>query len=379
MYVHLRRLSNVQSVVNLKYGIYMALLILFNTFVKKTIVMTLESKARYTPFIGKKYFTGINKDKFLFIGGHHSCMMSERESKYKCNLQEICGGTDDVECPAYNRLEEGCPLYHDCVEPAKTIKDYNNPKLNDECQKRIKLTCETIYSVWDYIEHHTKRRPNFIFNAIETFRKELGTEIGEFEFYQYLAFANYVQIITSNERNSPEDPIKMEDLEHKDNLAGFESNYNFLEPDIIVVIHFEQIKEIIENKLPNMHHGGEKFTKLEGKGNYFIFAKKDSNLYRSRKFSIARLNKYSKFIEEASLSGYTQENIASAIAYHNKENNNIKYIETYRELNEKYGYPLPESLQKTCNSYIKRIKNDKKGQPLKCYKELDNYFKEQTK
>ena len=128
-----------------------------------------------------------------------------------------------------------------------------------------------------------------------------------------------------------------------------------------------------------MHYGGEKFVELEGKGNYYIFAKKTSSLYKSGVFSITRLNKYSKFIEKVSSSGYSYETIASAIACHNKKYNNIKYIDSYRELEEKYGFPPYKKLQSTCNSYIKRIREGKDGDPLNCYKDLDNYFKEQTK
>lgn len=340
----------------------------------------MNSEARYTPYFGMEYFsTGLNGQQILFIGGQHSCMLSEREDKYKCKRTEICDGTDSFDCPTYRREKEGCPLYEYCQE-LNMIKEYRNIKFNEaECKKRIKLTCETIYSVWDYTKNYAKRRPNFIFNSIESFRNELGTAIGEYDFYQYIAFANYVQVLTSNNKNKPEliDDKYLQGNYDEDNMKGFVSNYNYLKPHVIVVIHFEEIRDKIKNKLPNLRYGGETFVELEGYGDYYIFAKKNSDLYKSNKFSYAKLKKYHKFKINAESKGYKINTIAAAIAYHNKINNGIDYIDSYKELNEKYGCCAWKKLQSTCNKAIERMEKEEttEGKTLKrCLKELDEYF-----
>lgn len=295
--------------------------------------------ATYTPHIGEFYFKEkINKDSYFYLAGHHHCMRSNKKQKYNC-YKENCSVKDkDKVCTYYTRK---CPLYEDC-EKLLTNPNYRkyfqiedeykksieNKFDSDKCRKRIHLACETRFSINDYVTNHLDRTPNFIFKHIEEVRKKLEINIEKYEFYKYIAFANYVQEITTNKENDPE-IIENKYFKNEDNRIGFKENYKLLKPDVIVVLHrfkneeneFLDIKSIILDELCNINDPFIELVNLSEEGKYYILAKTSSKLY-NHYISGGVISKYSNFITEArkiyNKKGkrlYKDEAIAGVIAY----------------------------------------------------------------
>ena len=322
-------------------------------------------KAKYPPHIGEEYNNGITGiGKILFVGGHHHCLYSNRLSKYKCSIAKgkVCN-IENEECPTFARPNIGCPLQELC-------RSKEDEKYNEEiCSQRIQLCCETRYSVWDYVKNHNEQTLNFIFGAIEEFRQKLCSVIDSYKFYKHLAFANYVQRITTNSKNSPI-TIEQADLDYLYNMTGFEANYRTLMPDVIVVIHFKEIKDIIEKRLCNLQDG-ENFVELyelEGQDNkFYVFAQKSSELYKA--FRTNYLLPYSDFIykerkEKHAVTGkqrISDNQIAAVIVYHllDEQKSDIKAIQIYKDLQQSYELFPGEDINKksiSCNKEVNRLR-----------------------
>lgn len=340
--------------------------------------------AIYTPHIGKNYFKEkIDKDSFLFVGGHHHCMLSNRVQKYKCTKNK-CSVNDNIVCTYY---EKECPLFNDCFnltnnstykETFNLKDDYINSikyKFDEnKCKKRINLSCETRYSIHDYVNNYKERTPNFIFKNIEEVRRKLKIEKDKIEFYEYLAFVNFVQEITTNEENDPE-KIEPEYLDNVGNMPGFKSNFKLLEPSVVIVLRFNKIKdkilfELNNNEDPFNEDPFIELSTLSEKDKYYVLARKSSQLYQ-RYMSGGILSRYSNFIEEArktvKIDGqrtYKDTEIAGIIAYHlGQKNIKLTRKELCKILQDDYDLfsnEEIESIETIINDKVRRIKNGNK-------------------
>lgn len=342
------------------------------------------TSARYTPYIGINYFKEkINGDSLLFVGGHHHCMLSNRVQKYKCTKIK-CSVNDNIVCTYY---EKKCLLYNDCFKLVKNseykelfnLKDkYINLIENkfdiNKCKERINLSCETRYSIHDYVNNYKERTPNFIFKSIEEVRRKLKIEKDKIEFFKYLAFVNYVQEITTNEDNDPE-IIEPEYLDNVGNMPGFISNFKLLEPNVIIVLRFNKIKdkilfELNNNEDPFNEDPFIELSTLSEKDKYYVLARKSSQLYQ-KYISGKILSRYSNFIEEArktvKINGqrtYEDIEIAGIIAYHlGQKNIKLTRKELCKILQKDYDFFSNGEIKKIetkINDKVRRIKEGNK-------------------
>lgn len=333
----------------------------------------------YTPHIGENYFKEkIDKDSFLFVGGHHHCMLSNRVQKYKCTKNK-CSVNDNIVCTYY---EKKCPLFNDCYKLTNNPKYKETFNLKDEyinlikykfdenkCKMRINLSCETRYSIHDYVNNYKERTPNFIFKNIEEVRRKLKIEKDKIEFYKYLAFVNFVQEITTNEENDPE-KIEPEYLDNVGNMPGFKRNFNLLEPSVIIVLRFNKIKDKILFELNNIEDPFIELSTLSENDKYYVLARKSSQLYQ-KYMSGEILSKYSNFIEKVrnvckkdGKRTYKDKEIVGVIAYHLGEKNvKLTRKELCQILQNVYGFFGDEKIEETAkiiNDKVRRLKQGNK-------------------
>ena len=347
--------------------------------------------------------TKIIHDSILILGGHHPCLPYNRKNKYGVDCppnKDLKDCLKDDNCPAY---EGKCPLYENCND---------NDRKNEKCKSRKSLYCQTKLCVLDHLESKGQELlTNFLFDAFGKFQKKL-VEIGfldngidEYDLWSYVAFCNYVQVITSHNKNNAHE-IDKQYLEEKINNKGLRANYKNLEPNVIVILYFKEISDIFREKIKSYERWNEfvELTNLNEDNCFYIFAKKDSNLYiqaneklLEKYHELKKKNVIKRLIDQKKEDGssyFKESHIAAAVAYYvmkNAENKEIKN-QIYNKLQEDFNFFNSENEKdnkRQRNNYfddikdlVEQIKNHKEKPTIKpkkkklltCYIALEKYL-----
>lgn len=343
----------------------------------------------YKLYKGKSYSETIDKDIYLCIAASHHCLPSRRDEKYGCKRRVTdpskCLMNQELEHYYCNTFNNPCPLLETCND-----KD-------EHCTKRKKLICETKLCIYDHVTNKTE--PNPVFSDFYAFRERLikegilvvKKEEDKYSFWSKVCFQNYIQTITTNSDND-QNVIEEKHLElrgykvvkggtvHYDiNKEAFKNNCKDIEPDVIVVLHYKDIKnrieEILQKKINNKTF--KPILQLSEENRYYVFAHTESNLYK--RFNHSLLSDYKEFNPE----GFSKLIKAAAITYHilNKEGeleSEDRRIEIFYKIIQEYNWSLNiNSLHanfRRIKDYMPKREEHRQAGTLKCYEQLEEYL-----
>ena len=330
---------------------------------------------RYEPHKGDSYEEGIEGDRYLIVGRSHHCLPGRKKNGYKCNFDfSDCLKLHEFDCPPFQKK---CPLFNDCTSKKKS----------KYCEKRIRLSCETKYCIYDHVNDSNTIVPH-IFQCFYDF----GNKLKELDLlkedvtrslWNKVGFCNYIQKITTDSNNTPTSILK-EDLED-DYIKMFKSSFEFFDPlpNVIVVLYYKDIKDKIARILSDFKNAkNENFKEikeLSEENKYYVFANKRSKLYN--KFNLSLLKNYDSFVND-NKNNYTKCVLVTAVAYHftdgDRDNELIRNIvDAFIKEHKSYSEGLKsDSVYKSftrLDGYISRG-NAKNGGVLKCYHALKKYM-----
>lgn len=290
-------------------------------------------KEYFRPHIGENYAKGIAGDQYLFIGGHHYCNPAE----WECDKEpQHCLEERDNNCPGY--LNKPCKIREKCSEYLEA-KESNNAEKCNTCKIGKFLHCETKVSINDLYQYSKlttqekgdntsngessqspstnksyRNRAEYLFLVFNKFFKKMekllpDSEVNKhimnevYELWSYVAFSNYIQHYTKLTNQYYSGEIPENELSNKDYLFENKAVLKKIlledlkpSPSVIVVLYFDEIKEIVKEVLIKKNY----LELKEYNGNkFFIFCTKESHLYKRCRYDKSeRIRaKYDKLIK----------------------------------------------------------------------------------
>ncbi len=346
----------------------------------------------YKLYKGESYSKAIDNDTYLCIAASHHCLPSRRNEKYGCSKTDPskCIKNQEHEYDYCQTFNKPCPLLETCND-----KD-------EHCDKRKKLICETKLCIYDHVTNKTE--PNPVFSDFYAFRERLikegilvVKEEDRYSFWSKVCFQNYIQTITTNSDND-QNVIEEKHLELRGvkvvkgrtvpyditvlydiNVKAFNNNCTDIKPDVIVVLHYKDIKnrieKILQEKINNKTF--KPILQLSEENRYYVFAHTESNLYK--RFNHSLLSDYKEFNPK----GFSELIKATAITYHilNKEGeleSEDRRIEIFYKIIQEYNWSLNiNSLHanfRRIKDYMPKREEHRQAETLKCYEQLEEYL-----